>query len=300
MSACRDCPRACGIDRKDRVGYCRAAQDFLISRAALHAWEEPCISHKNGAGTVFFAGCNLSCVYCQNSAISRGEHGVAVSPERLLEIFFELKAKGAENIELVTPTHYTRALVPVLKKAKEEGLGLPIVWNSSAYESPSVLEKLAGLVDIYLPDFKYIEEETARRYSNAADYPKVALSAIDEMVRQCPSAEFTEDGKMTRGVIIRHLLLPSHTGESKRALRALFERYGNRVYYSIMRQYTPPAGISEKFPELARPISDSAYERVCDYALDIGIENGFLQEGASVGESFIPPFDLTGVLKTKE
>ena len=296
MSVCTLCPRRCAVDRTEKRGYCHAPGDLLVARAALHWWEEPCISHIGGSGTVFFAGCNLSCVFCQNQAISRGDAGAPISDSRLYEIFFELAEQGAENINLVTPSHYTERLIPILQSAKADGLSLPIVWNSSAYESVQSIRALSGLVDIYLPDFKYADAKTAARYANAPDYPEVALTVIDEMVRQQPNPTFDQNGKMTRGVIVRHLVLPSHVGAAKRALRMLFDRYGNGVYYSIMRQYTP-MGALDNYPELSRPITDREYDRVCDYAAALGIENGFLQEGDSVGESFIPAFDLQGVLK---
>ncbi len=296
MSVCTLCPRRCTVNRVTQRGYCRAPGDLLVARAALHRWEEPCISHIGGSGTVFFSGCNLSCVFCQNQAISRGDAGAPISDRRLLEIFFELAEQGAENINLVTPSHYTDRLIPILQSAKAEGLTLPIVWNSSAYETKESIRALSGLVDIYLPDFKYADAKTAARYANAPDYPEVALAAIDEMVRQQPAPTFDQSGKMTRGVIVRHLVLPSHVGAAKRALGMLFDRYGNGIYYSIMRQYTP-MGALDSYPELSRPITDREYDRVCTYAAALGIENGFLQEGDSVGESFIPAFDLRGVLR---
>ncbi len=296
MSACTLCPRRCVVDRTKKRGYCHAPDGFLVARAALHQWEEPCISHIGGSGTVFFAGCNLSCVFCQNHAISRGDAGALISGSRLAEIFLELAEQGAENINLVTPSHYTDRLIPVLRRAKAAGLTLPIVWNSSAYETAESLRALSGLVDVYLPDFKFIDAKTAQRYANAPDYPEVALAAIDEMVRQCPTPVLDENGKMTRGVIVRHLVLPSHVGAAKRALKTLFDRYGNGLYYSIMRQYTPMDTL-EEYPELSRPITDREYGKVCAFAAELGIENGFLQEGDSVGESFIPAFDLQGVLQ---
>lgn len=293
---CMLCPRGCGVNRNiGMTGACHAASQVLLSRAALHFWEEPCISGKNGSGTVFFCGCNLGCVYCQNGLISHGGYGRPVSTERLSEIFFELRDKGAENINLVTPTHYVPSIIEALDIAKSNGFTLPVVYNSGGYESVDTLKMLEGYIDVYLPDFKYMSGVLSARYSSAPDYFERAAAAVEEMVRQCGNPVFDEKGMITRGVIVRHLVLPECGRDSKNIISYLHCKYGNRIYMSIMRQYTPMPGISGKYPELDSRISDREYERILDFAEKCGVVNGFIQEGDSVGESFIPPFDFAGV-----
>ena len=296
-NACRLCPRECGAKRKKTAGRCGVRSCFKVARAALHFWEEPCISGEEGSGTVFFSGCSLGCVYCQNRDISGGERGREITLERLYEIFFELKESGANNINLVTAGHFLPWLVPVLERARRDGLGIPVVYNSGGYETVQALRRLEGLVDVYLPDFKYISPETAARYSKAPDYPDVAMAALAEMMRQAGEAVFDERGIMQRGVILRHLVLPGHTGEAKKIIRYAYETYGDRIYLSIMNQYTPMPGIEEEYPELGRKLGREEYDEVVDYAIDLGVENGFIQEGETAEESFIPPFDESGVLK---
>ena len=291
---CNICPRECGVDRKAEKGICGCGEKMHISRAAPHFWEEPPISHKNGSGTVFFAGCNLGCVFCQNKEISRCETGKEITAERLFEIFKELKEQGVHNINLVTPTHYTEQIIPVLKRAKEERLGLPIVWNSGGYEKAETIKQLEGLVDIYLPDLKYIRPGTALRYSGAKDYFEYASEALDEMVRQCGNAVIHR-GTMRRGVIVRHLVLPGHAEESKEIINYLHSRYGNRIYISIMNQYTPMEQVKTTHPEIYRAVTDAEYAEVVEFAKLIGVENAFVQEGETAKESFIPPFDNSGV-----
>lgn len=289
---CKLCPRLCDINRNTTRGFCGENEAIRVTRAAPHYWEEPCISGTKGSGTVFFAGCNLKCVYCQNSLISRGQYGKTVTVQRLAEIFLELQAKGVHNINLVTPSHFTLQIAEAIKVAKAKGLTLPIVWNSSAYENVSTLKALDGLVDIYLPDYKYRSADLAKRYSAAEDYPMLAESALDEMVRQCGEPKL-EDGIMTHGIIVRHLVLPGCIEDSKNVLYFLQRKYGNNIYISIMRQYTP---ISDTLPDsLFRKVSDSEYESVVRFAARLGINNGYIQEGDAANESFIPPFDMTGV-----
>ena len=291
---CNICPRGCGVDRSNgELGICGMSDELCLARAALHFWEEPCISGEKGSGTVFFSGCNLRCVYCQNRNIAVGNVAGGVTSERLCEIFFELKDKGANNINLVTPTHYIPHIVKSITEAKKQGFDLPFVYNTSSYECVEGLKRLEGLIDIYLPDYKYASNKDARRYSMAEDYPYVALAAIDEMKRQQPYCIIT-DGIMQRGMIIRHLLLPGKVIASKIALKRLFERYGNEVYYSIMSQYTPLPHVKD-YPELDRRVSSSEYRSLCDYAAELGMENAFVQSGESVGESFIPDFNYEGV-----
>lgn len=295
-TGCRLCPRNCGANRKDgQAGFCGAAgSGIAAARAGLHMWEEPCITGVNGSGTIFFSGCPLRCVYCQNYHIARAETGREIPLERLTEIMLELQEKGAENINLVTPTHYTQEIVQAALNAKEKGLALPIVYNCSGYEKVDTLRMLEGIVDIYLTDFKYMEEEPARKYSRAADYPEAAKAALKEMVRQAGEPSFTEDGMMQKGVIVRHLLLPGHLRNAKKVVKYVYETYKNQVYVSLMNQYTPLPQIVD-YPELNRRVTKREYEKLIDYALDLGLEQGFIQEGETAKESFIPAFDYEGL-----
>ncbi|MBE6687500.1 MAG: radical SAM protein [Ruminococcaceae bacterium] len=291
--SCMLCPRECGVDRSKAKGYCGMTDKLILARAALHFWEEPCISGERGSGTVFFSGCNMRCIYCQNHNIALGNGGRELSLERLCEIYHELREKGAHNINLVTATHYIPHIIKSIEKVKSEGFDLPFVYNTSSYESVSSLKRLEGLIDVYLPDFKYALSADAKKYSNASDYPEKALSAIDEMVRQVP-LPVIEKGIMKKGVIIRHLLLPGKVIESKIALKKLYERYGNRVYYSIMSQYTPLRAF-EDCPELNRRVTENEYRSLCGYAVSLGIKNAFVQDGESAAESFIPEFNGEGL-----
>lgn len=284
------CPRGCHVKRQDgERGYCGMTQDIVIARAALHFWEEPCISGSKGSGAVFFTGCPLRCVFCQNHKIAIRKVGKAVSIERLVEIFFELKEKGANNINLVTPTHYVPQLCDALKYAKKKGLDIPIVYNTGSYERVETLRMLEGLVDVYLPDCKYKSSELSDKYSNAPDYFEIADAALEEMVRQVGEPDFDADGMIKKGVIVRHMVLPGCTKDSKDVLKHLYSKYGNSIYISIMNQYTP-VGELIKYPELKRKVTKREYDKVIDYAIDIGIENGFIQEGDTAKESFIPDF----------
>lgn len=292
---CTLCPRKCDVNRAiGETGFCGETQTIRAARAALHPWEEPCISGEKGSGTVFFSGCNLGCVFCQNQEISRGKTGKEITPERLLDIFFELKEQGAENINLVTPTHFLPTVLKVVEKAKKENIGIPFVLNSSGYESVDVLKKAEGLIDVYLPDFKYISADLAEQYSRAKDYPEVAKKALAEMVRQQPKCVFSEDGKILKGVIVRHLILPGCVKDSKAVLSYLHKTYKHQIYISIMNQYTPVHHISA-FPKLNRPVTAREYERVLEHALSIGIEQAFIQEGETAKESFIPVFENQGI-----
>lgn len=294
MTACFDCPRQCGADREKTAGVCGMGKTVVLARAALHMWEEPCISGTNGSGAVFFVGCPLRCVYCQNAEIAAGHGGVPVTEERLCEIFFELAEKGAHNINLVTPTHYVSACVRALTRAKKEGLRIPIVYNCGGYESVEALKRLSGLVDIYLPDFKYMDPALAAKYSRAPDYPETAKRAIDEMVRQQGEIVFDDKGILQRGVLIRHMLLPGCLENSKRVMDYLWHRYGYEVWFSVMSQYTPLAHVSA-YPELMRRVTGEEYDELVDFCCDLGMENAFTQEGVSAEESFIPSFDGEGV-----
>lgn len=290
---CGLCPRDCRVNRTEgEIGYCGATSAIKVARAALHMWEEPCISGTGGSGTIFFSGCNMGCVYCQNHEISAGRWGKEISPERLEAICYELKDKGAENINLVTPDHYILELYPVLDKLKKKGFNLPIVYNSSAYVKAEALKMLAGLVDIYLPDFKYINRETASRYSQAGDYPETARAAIAEMVRQQPYCHFDSAGMLKQGVVVRHLLLPGQLYAARKIVKYLYETYGNRIYISLMNQYTPMKGADGR---LAEGVSADSYQNLVAYARSLGVEQGFIQEGETAKDSFIPPFNLEGV-----
>ena len=294
MSLCNICPRNCNVDRSVSKGFCGMTDTVKISRAALHMWEEPCISGEKGSGTVFFSGCNMKCVFCQNKDISTGGFGKEITVERLADIFVELQKKGALNINLVTPTHYTLQIIEAVKQARKKGLTLPIVYNTSSYENTETIGLLKDTVDIWLPDFKYTDNAAAQRYSKSADYVEKAKDAIDEMVKQQPECIFDDEGIIQKGVIVRHLVLPGQIQAAKDAVRYLYEKYGDSIFVSIMSQYTPCTDLGD-YPEINRKITQEEYDRVVDYAVDIGLENGFLQEGESASESFIPPFDLTGV-----
>lgn len=295
MENCTLCPRECHADRKNgKAGYCGMAAKLYAARAALHMWEEPCISGKKGSGAVFFTGCGLRCCFCQNREIAIGTSGQEITVERLADIFLELQKKGAANINLVTGAHYALHIVEALKLAKEKGLCLPVVYNSSGYEKVETLRLLEGYVDVYLPDYKYAQSELAQKYSHAADYPERAQRAIAEMVRQTGVAVFDEDGYIQRGTIVRHLILPGHTKNSIEALRWLHETWGEQIYISIMNQYTPVFE-QEKYKELNRKVTRREYAKVLDAALEMGIVNGFFQDGETAQESFIPAFDYEGI-----
>ena len=292
---CTLCPRKCGVNRvRGEVGFCGETSKIKAARAALHHWEEPCISGKNGSGTVFFSGCNLGCIFCQNHEISRGQAGKEVSLERLFDIFFELKEKGAENINLVTPTPFLPTILDVVKKARKENIGIPFILNCGGYESVEMLKRAEGLIDVYLPDFKYISPDLAEEYSKARNYPEVAKEALAEMVRQQPECVFAEDGMIVKGVIVRHLILPGCVKDSKDVLSYLHRTYKDQIYISIMNQFTPVRHISA-FPKLNRPVTTREYERVLEHAIVIGIEQAFVQEGETAKESFIPAFQNEGI-----
>lgn len=295
LRSCTLCPRECGINRLGgQKGRCHADAGIRVARAALHMWEEPCISGKEGSGAVFFSGCSLGCVYCQNREISGGKAGRDISAERLSEIFLELQAQNANNINLVTAGHYVPQVCMALREAKKAGLGIPVVYNSSGYEKRETLRMLEGLVDIYLPDFKYMTSELAEAYSGAPDYPETAKAALEEMVRQQPEPQFDARGMMTAGVIVRHLLLPGHVREAKAVVEYLHETYGDHIYISMMNQYTPGGAVLDD-PLLGRRVTKREYRRLLDYAEAIGVNQGFYQEGNTAEESFIPPFDCQGV-----
>ena len=292
---CLLCPRKCGINRRTgQTGVCGVSSEIMVARAALHYWEEPCISGKRGSGAVFFSGCSLHCVFCQNREISDGKEGKVISKERLSDIFMELAGKGANNINLVTPGQYIPDIVWAVNDAKSRGMKLPIIYNTSGYENVTELKLLEGIVDVYLPDFKYMDSTLSARYSRAKDYPSVAKQALSEMVRQQPDVVIDDaTGLIQKGVIVRQLLLPGHVNDAKAVLKYLYDTYHDHVYISMMSQFTPIA--LKDYPEINRTVTKREYERLVNYALEIGITNAFIQEGDVAKDSFIPAFDCEGV-----
>jgi len=323
---CMLCPRKCGINRnKDEKGYCGETSRIMAARAALHFWEEPCISGTKGSGAVFFSGCNMRCVFCQNYDIARGNVQKEISIERLSEIFLELQEQNAENINLVTPTHFVPSIVRALEIAKRNGLNIPVVYNTSAYEEVETLKMMDGLVDIYLPDCKYYDAALSQKYSGAKDYFEKSQSAIEEMLRQVGVCKFIENSenkkiisaneyndlimsmeetdedcddyngpKLSKGVIVRHMMLPGNIEDSKNVIKYIHDKFGNDIFISIMNQYTPMKTVSN-FPELNMKVDKNDYENLIDYAIDIGIENAFIQGDDTSSESFIPAFDFRGI-----
>lgn len=292
---CLLCPRKCGINRRTgQTGVCGVSSEIKVARAALHYWEEPCISGKRGSGAVFFSGCSLHCVFCQNREISDGKEGKVISKERLSDIFMELAGKGANNINLVTPGQYIPDIVWAVNDAKSRGMKLPIIYNTSGYENVTELKLLEGIVDVYLPDFKYMDSTLSAMYSRAKDYPSVAKQALSEMVRQQPDVVIDDaTGLIQKGVIVRQLLLPGHVNDAKAVLKYLYDTYHDHVYISMMSQFTPIA--LKDYPEINRTVTRREYERLIDYALEIGITNAFIQERDVAKDSFIPAFDCEGV-----
>ncbi len=287
---CDLCPRFCEVDRRTEYGFCNSPQKAMVSRAALHLWEEPCISGKKGSGTVFFCGCNLGCVFCQNHNISRGENGVEVSPNKLKEIYAMLIQKGAHNINLVTPTHY---IEPVLESLSEP-LNVPVVWNSGGYERVEQIERLRGKVNIFLPDLKYSDNNLALKYSGAPDYFERAKNAILKMYDIAGDYEI-KNGIMQKGLIIRHLILPEAIDNSLRVIDWVANTFeGKRIKFSLMSQYTPY--IETPYKELSRRITGEEYEYITDYLEAFGYTDGYTQELSSAKEEYTPDFDLTGVL----
>lgn len=292
---CLLCPRKCGINRRTgQTGVCGVSSEIKVARAALHYWEEPCISGKRGSGAVFFSGCSLHCVFCQNREISDGKEGKVISKERLSDIFMELAGKGANNINLVTPGQYIPDIVWAVNDAKSRGMKLPIIYNTSGYENVTELKLLEGIVDVYLPDFKYMDSTLSAMYSRAKDYPSVAKQALSEMVRQQPDVVIDDaTGLIQKGVIVRQLLLPGHVNDAKAVLKYLYDTYHDHVYISMMSQFTPIA--LKDYPEINRTVTKREYERLVNYALEIGITKAFIQEGDVAKDSFIPAFDCEGV-----
>ncbi len=288
---CNVCPRKCNVDRTKKTGFCGMNDKIKIARAELHFWEEPCISGTNGSGTVFFSGCPLKCVYCQNNEISGGGFGKEITVQRLAEIFKELEEKGAHNINLVTPTHFSEQISEALNIYKPS---IPIIYNCSGYESVDTLKKLCGKIDIYLTDLKYFDSDVSKKYSNAEDYFDVASEAVKEMIRQQPKNIFDENGIMQKGVIIRHLVLPLNLTQTRKILAWIKNNLPEDTIISLMSQYVPLANAC-KFKEINRKITKREYEKALTMLDEFGFENGFMQELSSSKEEFVPPFNLEGV-----
>ena len=292
MSKCNLCNHLCNVDRDKQLGFCGAPNYLVLAKAYLHKWEEPIITGTNGSGTIFFSYCNLKCVYCQNYQISTNHFGKKISINRFSEICLELQEKGATNINLVTPTHFVPLIIKGLKKAKQQGLNIPIVYNTSTYETVETIKSLNGIVDIYLPDLKYYDDNLAIKYSKAPNYFKNACLIINEMYKQV-GKPIIKNGIMQKGLIVRHLMLPTHLEDSKRIIKYLHDKYKDNIYISIMSQYTPVN--KTKYKELNQKINMNEYDELIDYAYDLGIRQAFIQESDSCNESFIPKFDNEGI-----
>ena len=292
---CNLCPRNCNVDRdKGELGYCKASSEMVIARYSRHMWEEPILSGVQGSGTIFFSYCNMKCLFCQNYEISEFHQGRIVSVEEFSDICLDLQNHRVHNINLVTPTMYVPKIIEGLKLAKGKGLKIPVVYNTSSYENVDTIKMLDGYVDIYLPDLKYYDDYLGEKYSHCSDYFKYASLAIDEMVRQVPKIEIDSDGMMRRGVIVRHMIMPGHVDDSKKIIKYLYDKYGDKIYMSIMNQYTPVRKC--KYKELNRRVYQSEYDEVIDFAYDLGVRNAFVQDGESQESSFIPDFNLFRVL----
>ena len=295
LKNCKLCPRNCKINRTEKLGFCGAGEKINVALVSLHNWEEPCISGEKGAGTIFFSHCNLKCVYCQNFKISSEGFGKEISVERLAEIFIEQQTRGANNIELVTPTHYVPQICLALDAAKLRGLKIPVVYNTNSYENLSALELLRNRVDIFLPDLKYFDDEISKTFSNAPNYFKVATAAIEKMFELVGECKFDSAGNLTRGVIVRHLILPNFRRDSFKILDWLKKTFGDKIFISLMNQYTPLFRAKD-FKKINRRLTTFEYDSVINYALDIGIKNCYIQIGKTADEKFVPNFDGGGVL----
>lgn len=294
MNKCTLCPRKCNTDRSQAKGFCGAGKNVIVARASLHKWEEPCISYKNGAGTVFFSGCNLHCCFCQNNTISNKLYGKEISERELADIFLSLQDKGADNIDLVTPSHFALNIIKALDMVKHK-LTIPVVYNCGGYESTETIERLRGYIDIYLPDIKYFSSDISERYSKAPDYFKTATEAVLLMIKQVGKLKYNDEGGLVKGTIIRHLVLPSHRHDSMKIMDWISDNTSaDDVIVSIMNQYTPFEFISDDFPELKRRVTKMEYNSVVDHAVELGI-NGFTQQKSSASQKYIPDFDLTGI-----
>lgn len=292
---CSICPRNCRIDRTNgQIGYCQSGHEIKAALASVHMWEEPPISGSCGSGTIFFSGCNLRCVFCQNYTISSENSGKTISTERLSEIMLEQQAKGVHNINLVTATHFIPSIIKAVQKAKNNGLKIPIVYNTGGYEKVESIKMLEGTVDIYLPDIKYFSSELSLKYSGASDYFSYASEAVLEMYRQTGNNIYDNNGIMKSGVIIRHMIMPSHREDSYKVLDWIKNNIGTEACVSLLSQYTPSYN-AEKYKEINRKLMSLEYTRVIEYFFDIGLKNGFMQEKSSAESKYTPIFDLSGL-----
>lgn len=294
LKNCRLCPRKCGIDRYEKSGYCGTGAEILGAKACLHQWEEPCISYKNGAGTVFFSGCGLHCCFCQNNSISSDIKGKSITVNQLGDIFLRLRDSGADSIELVTPTHFAPQIISALDMVKNQ-LGIPVIWNSGGYELPETIELLNGYIDVYLPDIKYYSPQVSAKYSNAPDYFEYASEAVLRMTEQVGKLTYNSEGGLVRGTIIRHLVLPSHRHDSMKILDWIAENISpENALLSLMSQYTPFEHVPENCPELRRRVTKMEYNSVVRHADELGLK-GFMQEKTSASAEYVPDFDFSGL-----
>ena len=290
LSNCRLCARNCGVNRiKGDSGYCRAGKSVRVARALLHHWEEPCISGSKGSGTVFFSHCNLRCVFCQNHRISHQGEGKEISARRLGLEFLELMERGAHNINLVTPTHYVPQIIEGLEYAKNQGLNLPVIYNTNGYENVETVKSLKGYIDVYLPDIKYFNDSYAVKYSGAGGYFSTVSKAVKEMFFQVGRPDFDGGGLLQRGVLIRHLMLPGLLFDSKKIIEYVYRTFGNEVYLSLMNQYTPMHRASS-YSEINKPLNPRHYDGLVEYCLSIGVKNAYIQGAGTVSEGYVPDF----------
>lgn len=295
LAKCRLCLRSCGVNRlAGELGFCKAGKEIKVARAALHYWEEPCISGKQGSGTVFFSNCNLRCVFCQNHPISHQGVGKEIPAERLSQIFLELQEQGAHNINLVTPTHYVPQIIRSLEAARQKGLNLPVVYNTNSYESIETVKLLQGHIDVYLPDLKYFGNQYAKKYSGINNYFSNASQVVNEMFRQVGEVKFNKEGLIQKGVLIRHLMLPGLLFDSKKVVDYIYNHFGDSVYISLMNQYTPLYN-ADKYNEINRPLNPKHYDGLIEYCIALGIRNAYIQETGAASEDFVPEFQLQGV-----
>jgi Uncharacterized Fe-S protein PflX, homolog of pyruvate formate lyase activating proteins len=291
MHSCTLCPRECGADRENGIGFCGAGKQIKLARAALHNWEEPCISYQAGSGTVFFSGCSLQCVFCQNFEISREHKGKEISVADLSELFLRLQSEGAVNLNLVNPTHYVLQIMEALDLVKHK-LAIPVVYNTGGYDKAETLKRLEGYIDIYLPDIKYVSSELSQKYSSACNYFEIASKAVVEMHRQCGDAVFGSEGEMKKGVLIRHLVLPSHRADSKRVLEFIASTFDvSKTAISLMRQYFPTYQTSA-YKEINRRLTTLEYDDVVGFARTLGFQIGFIQSKESANSIYVPDFDF--------
>ena len=294
LKNCMLCPRKCGVNRYKTKGSCGANNKIKLAYYSLHKWEEPVVSGVRGSGTIFFSNCNMKCIYCQNKKISLDGYGKYISNKKLGEIMLKLQNMGAHNINLVTPTHYVPQIVYTLHKIKNYSLNIPVIYNTSSYENVGTIMMLRGLVDIYLADLRYYDDELAFNYSGCRNYFENATMAIDEMFRQVGECSFDKDGMITKGLIVRILILPGHIEDSKKLIKYLYKTYGDEIFISIMNQYTPVNTCI--YNNLNRKLTDNEYDEVIKYALELGVTNAFIQEGGTTNDSFIPDFNTNVIV----